>query len=352
MHSKKKRLRSNGSNQGQEANHAFQQPGSLKSNATFSAYSVLNLGKYPQGTLLFPGRRNLIPNSVGYVRSQIQAGRSAFVRMGRKEITNPRPWRDYPEEALTATCQVLETPFRHSSLLIGCRNVLNEWGYQLRLDRRWWRRAGDPSVDTSWPVLSVAANGLTMLPLAEAQDLPANILTGVPLVIEGESVDRVFLIANCSDIAHSFEVHPRGLIGPSAVAWRELSEAWHRARARDEVGVEISAALNQLALKHGASPSQNLLHSIIGQTFDERLTVFAITGSLDQIAQDLRRRWAIRNALVLEDGGSVGWLFCPEGETVGKLLVAGPNRREKGTAFLNILTGGFVQPVMHGLIGM
>jgi len=55
----------------------------------------------------------------------------------------------------------------------------------------------------------------------------------------------------------------------------------------------------------------------------------------------------IYNAIVLDNGGSVGWLYWPGNGVKPILLVAGPNHRPAGTVFLDLPSGGFPQPQAH-----
>ena len=68
-------------------------------------------------------------------------------------------------------------------MLLGCRNVLNEWGHQLRLGGQWWRRGGDPPVDCAWPVLAALPDGLRFLPADEAEKTAGDLLTIAQSVI-------------------------------------------------------------------------------------------------------------------------------------------------------------------------
>lgn len=316
-----------------------------------SYYSVADFGRQPRGQFHFPGRGALPHASVGYVRSEARARASAFVRDGRQDVAAPLPWRDYPPETLTLAESVLDVPFRDDLFLLGCRNVLNEWGHQLRLAGTWWRRAGDSPVDDRWPVVAMLEDGARFLPAGDAEATGADLLTGVPLVIGGAPSGRPFLIANCSDVAHMFEVHPTGLVGPSAAAWLELSNAWeagHQEGVRDS---ELAASLLAIAQRHGAAPSNRYLHSVLAETVDGRLLAFALTGSLEEIAVHLAGQCNVSNAILLDNGGSVGWFYCPKAAPRPTLLVGSPNRRDRGTAFLSLETRGFPQATVHnGLI--
>ncbi len=314
---------------------------------TISSYSIADFGRRIRGKLHFPHSGALPSGSVGYVRSAARALASAQVRGGKHQIDTPLPWRDYPAEVLTASSDVLETPFHEDYLLLGCRNVLNEWGYQVRLDGTWWRRAGDQPVDERWPVLAMLPEGVRFLPAAESRQIGADLLTGLPVVIDGVASETDFLIANCSDVAHVFEVHPGGLIGPSPAAWLELTNAWQAAHSENLPHPEFAALMLAIARKYGVTASRHTLHSLIAEAQDGTLRAFALNGSLKAIAQHLVQRWKVTNAILLDNGGSVGWFYCPRDRSTPTLLVGGPNRRDSGTAFLSLETRGFPQPRMH-----
>jgi hypothetical protein len=315
-----------------------------------SYYSVADFGRAPNGALHFPGRAAVPRGSAGYVRSSLRARDAALVRDGRQSAGRALPWRDYPAETLTSAHQVLDVPFRADSLLLGCRNVLNEWGHQLRLAGHWWRRAGDPPVDRRWPVLAALPDGLRFLPASEAEETAGDLLTGVPLVIGGIPSSRPFLMANCSDVAHLFDVHPAGLTGPSPEAWLELSDAWETAHRGGVSEAELAASLHEIAARHGAAERRYYLHSIIAETPNSGIVAFALTGSLEGIAAHLAAQWNVSNAILLDNGGSVGWLYCPRDERNAALLVGAPNRRDRGTAFLSIETRGFPLATVHNAI--
>ncbi len=288
--------------------------------------------------------------TLGYIRSE---ARARFVASREKLTWTDRtdtlklPWRDYPESVLTDSTKLFDESDTTERITVSARNVLNEFGYRVRIDGTWWGRTGDPSLDSTWPVLLFASNGLRMCPLAEAEQQNGDILTGVPLVREGNPSDRRFLIACCSDVAHSYEVHPQGLIGPSAEAWLALSNTWEEGKQQGLSDDELTGRMERLAASYGALPSRNLLHSVLGQRPDGTLIVVALTGPLDGIAQVLVRDLGIHNAIVLDNGGSVGWLYWPGNGTEPTLLVAGPNHRPAGTVFLDLSTGGFPQPQAH-----
>jgi hypothetical protein len=105
------------------------------------------------------------------------------------------------------------------------------------------------------------------------------------------------------------------------------------------------------AQRLAVSPSYDLLHSVLAQRFDGAVVAFAITGALTDIASELAQRWDVQHAVLLDNGGSVGWQALIPGAEAPKLLVAGPNYRPKGTAFMQFDIGDFLQPQSHPLLG-
>jgi len=315
---------------------------------SFSVFSVLELGIDVPGRILFPGRFYLPEKgTVGYVRSKKRAKKSE--RVSDYEI----PKRDYDAKVLTPVGSLLgKGPYSHDHIIISLRNTLNEYGYSVRLQETWWKRKNDGDLSETWPVIVVTEKKTNLCPLGEVKNPEADLVTGIPLVIDGTSQKRSFFLANCSDIAHTYEVDPKGRLGPPGqseeerqLVWRELSEKWQV--LKDTPDEDFAHKLNQLAEKYGAQKSCNLLHSVIAQRYDGSLVAFAITASLDAIADELASSWKIKHAILLDNGGSVGWLSFLKGKSEGTLLVAGPNYRPRGMAFLDLRPTGFVHPHHH-----
>ena len=309
---------------------------------TFSHYSIIKFPVNTKGSLVFPGHKHYSGATFGYIRSEARA--RLTTKRGRKI-----PWRDYPNNILTSADEIVAISTTESYIVISARNVLNESGYRARINGNWYQRSGDAPLNPEWPVLTVSAAKLQMRTLVEAQQSDADILTGIPIVCQGQSIDRDVVIATCSDVAHSYEVHPEGLIGPTAGAWKDLSEAWENNQNTGLSYHEIAQRMQQIADRHNVKPSQNLLHSVVGQCDDGTLLFAAITGSLIDIAQQLRHTWNVLNAIVLDNGGSVGWLYYPGNNFAPVLLVAGPNRRPAGTVFLKLRIDQFLQPQAHSI---
>lgn len=312
--------------------------------ASFSHYSILTCDPESHATLLFPGRPHIPHGSVGYVRSRQRAAEA--VTHSASETQSSLPWRDYPHSVLTDSEQLARELDHAEGMLISARNVLNEFGYRARLSGSWLGRAGDRTLDSSWPVISISDH-ICMRSLAEAEASDEDILTGVPLVRDGQPCGRNFFLAHCSDVAHTYEVHPEGTLGPSTEAWRALGDCWEDGNRECLDEDEYAARLEQVAARFGAGPSRKLLHSLIGIDYDGVIHIVAITGALDDIARELVDRFRMRHAILLDNGGSVGWLYRPGPHQHARLLVAGPNRRPAGTVFLSITTDGFPHPTEH-----
>ena len=240
----------------------------------------------------------------------------------------------------------LIVPDTYHHFVISARNTLNEFGYQIRVDGKWYRRLGDTPIDSFWPVISVGEPGMRLLSFREAEMQPADLMTGIPLIVRGTPSSQAFLLACCSDVSHIYEVDPQGRIGPSAEAWTVLSEQWQQLRDDSKSDEEIAQAMESLACKLRVNPSNSKLHSVLAQRDDGSLVAFAITGTLLDIAQQLAR-WQVHDAILLDNGGSVGWQFLAKGNAHGTLLVAGPNYRPRGTVFMDVWVKKFLHPHVH-----
>lgn len=332
-------------------------PGCLQG---LSTYTVLRLGASPRCQVRFPGRHCLPEGgTLGYVRSPSRVALTATLG----QVHDALPWRDYPKEVLTPVATLLKGQDRdHGQVLIGARNTLNEFGYRARIDGLWWGRRGDPPLPPDWPVLVLAPGGLSLEPLSKAEGSAADLVTGIPLVVGSKPKSRAFFLAHCSDVAHVFAAHPSGLIGPSRntnpesrraenqALWTELSQAWQEGLDRKLSEADVAQVMAEVGERRAAAPSRNLLHSMIAVDREGCVMSFALTGSLDGIAAHLARHWGVRDAVLLDNGGSVGWWSRSPGNEEAVLLVAGPNYRPQGTAFLDFRIDQFLQPLAHAAL--
>lgn len=315
-----------------------------------STFSMLALGVKVPGRVLFPGRTHWPVITAGYVRSALRA--QVACANGSQEFQPGRrlPWRDYSSALLAASDALVVAPYERHGVIISARNTLNEWGYQLCLGRDWVRRSGDSPISPDWPVISFCADGVSIVRLSDAA-ADAELVSGIPLVIAGQPSTRQLLVASCSDVAHVFDVNPRGQRGPSADAWQRLSNLWQELKDQQLDDTDLVTQMEEEARRLAVSSSRDLLHSVLAQRFDGILVAFAITGALNDIASELAQRWGIQHAVLLDNGGSVGWQALIPDADAPKLLVAGPNYRPQGTAFLQFDLGDFLQPQSHPLLG-
>ncbi len=332
------------------------------SSPSFSAFSVLELGSRVSGCVYFPGRSHLLDLDgkiypAGYVRSRSRACQSHKVRTGRKKVYDPLPWRDYEDKALTSINNLTEmikntTPHIRNHVIISARNTINEWRYQVRINGEWYRRLGDSDIPLNWPVFAISDKSACLLPFSEAKNQEANLVTGIPLVIEGQQMSRTFLVANCSDIAHVYEVDPKGRRGPSATAWQMLSECWQRGKDEDVPDYVLDQRMDRIAKRYGIQLSRNLLHSVIAERQNGELLALAMTGGLTDIARELATNYQVRHAVLLDNGGSVGWHTILNGDDKATLLVAGPNYRPRGLVFIDLWVNDFVHPHEHLVLSL
>ena len=321
-----------------------------------SHFSTLRLPVGCSGRLHFPGRAALKRPSFGYVRSpqRAQAAQEAARRAGETCADAPLPWRDYPPELLVDSRTIGAAGTTRPGterLVVSARNVLNELGHSVRLQGRWFARAGDPPLDPDWPALQIGPTGLRVARLTELVAEQGDLLTGLPLVRGGHPCGRTFFVAHCSDVAHCWDVDPIGRVGPGPEAWAKLSQQWQDAHGAGLSDDALQARLDATARRLGVGPRQGLLHSVVASQADGTLLLVAVTGALDAIAQTLVERLQVVDALVLDNGGSVGYLRWAPEATEPVLLVAGPNRRRRGTVFLEIVLPDFPSTTPHFALG-
>lgn len=308
--------------------------------------TVIRLSPDDSMSVLFPGRSNWPHQSVGYVRCP-SAARASWRVTSNAGVPEGATWRDYADEVRThrSDPQVIGEP-GHARLIVGARNCLNEFGYEMRLEGQWYRRSCDAPLPVEWPVLQNSKSGACLRRLGEAENCPGDIVCGLPLVIHGQPVSRQFLIANCSDPAHVWHVHPTGVFGPPSPASAELAEErWNAAAER----LDEAAAANRIeavARRHSAMISDRLLHSVLAQCEDGSLLLVAMTGAMHLIARWLVRQYRVRDAITLENSGSVSWAYrSPKDEEA--VLVGAANQRHSGTVFLRFQLRTYLATLPH-----
>ena len=161
------------------------------------------------------------------------------------------------------------------------------------------------------------------------------VMSGVPIYWDGEDVDERML-AEIADFSHLFEL-PRGadpLVTRESVArWRVLREAVEQCLylPREEAAEKFRKLTSDLA------PQERYLHNCAGVTDDGRLIVIIANASLKEIAAKLAALGA-RRAIVLDNGGSSSVFYFRNTEiSSGIQLVAGPNFRPAGTAYIFVV---------------
>jgi hypothetical protein len=316
--------------------------------------SYIEVPQNAQSQLLFPGSKYVPEDSLGFIRSNLAIDKSWKFRSGNLSHSDQCPFRDYPDEVLTNDLNLFSTPFDKNRIVITARNVMNECLYQARIGGKWWRRKDDNIVDEKFPVLTVSySHGLNLVPLSEAVEKKADILTGLPIVIDSKPMTRDFLIANSSDISHSYECDPQNRFGPIS-AWQDISDEWLRQWEKRESLTESqrTAKIDAVANKHNDWPDGNYIngpplpHSIILEKGDKNIYAMLLCGSLWQIANYLSNK-GIKNAFVLDQSGSVRYSYLPMGGHTPKPIVSTTNYRGYGACFLVIETNGYVRQKRH-----
>ena len=317
---------------------------------TFSHFSIVKLFDTSGARLVFPGITNVPDGCHGYVRSTLRRETCHQVLIGERTLNDQLPFRDYPDQVLSDSNSLLSPPFEAEMLVISCRNTLNESGYGVRVAGKWIFRSGEPLPEEKTVAVEISPEGLRFKPLGAIRAGHHDAVVGLPLVSDGKPHERQFFVAHCSDVSHSYEVHPNGMIGPSPPAWQELEDTWHRLRDEEAPEDIFFREMEAVALRHGAQESSGLLHSIIAETLAGEILLVAVCGSLHNVALFLAQTLKVRNAVLLDNGGSVGWIYHPKRAHQPVMLLAGPNWRPRGTVFMLIPTKGFLQPAMHPLV--
>lgn len=314
-------------------------------------FSLASIPRETPMRVLFEGRNWLPAESKGYLRAASSVGGSWLDIKGNAPIAADIPCRDYPDDVLVERDDI--RPFGETAhhLILSARNCLNEYGSQVCIEGTWYRRSGDRPILGDWPVLQCTKAGAQFVRASDADESTGDILTGLPLVIEqGQPVSDDFLVANCSDIAHSFSVHPTGMFGPPPPAWQELSDAFVAGKSACLGDAGLADSLRVIAARHGAKRTTKLLHSVVAQLLNDDLLFVAATGSLLSVSRLLARSFQAKSAFVLENSGSVGWAYAPPNNAPEKVLVGASNRRDAGTVFLAFDAGRFVDTLPHPLL--
>lgn len=341
--------------------------------ATLSHYSIITLPGTTKASLVFPGAARADPSlglgtgspaTLGYVRCPSLVSSSWKMRTGswededqaeRTPAVPPRvPFRDYPA-ALRAHAHSVAAG-RQNVLIVSARNTLNEVHYQARIDGVLYRTARDQRLNDDWPVLCLhrdPPHAPGFRSHGDAGD-EFDFVSGLPLVIAGRPSSRSLLVAHSSDVAHSFRVDPQDRFGTPG-AWLPVSDEWNRLHSRrlqgeqlsdDEFTAQVDAVAGRCGLPVGPNAAGNPLpHSIVAEREDGVLQLLVISASLRDAAGCLARQ-RFRQAIVLDQSGSVGHCFVDERGTI-RTLVSTSNYRSAGTCFLVIETEGFLGVAQH-----
>ena len=157
-------------------------------------------------------------------------------------------------------------------------------------------------------------------------------LSGVPVLWDGEDVIER-LVTDASDHSHVLHL-PRGKCPdatPESLAkWEELHAAFLGSLSEPR-----SVACSQImAHAGGLQREDKYLHNILAVDDRGRLIQHVGVGLLEDLGGELRRRGATR-AIMVDNSGSVCTIFYPEGIRGERIqLLAAPNHRPRGTAFL------------------
>lgn len=311
---------------------------------TYCHHSTITISGDLKSKLLFPGAAYVPAESQGYVRSDQAARQSVTHTISQM----PRiPFRDYPDSVRVDITKWTQ-PKDYNRLIISARNVLNEYGYAARISGKIYSKSGFVlEKHQDWLALEVSEERLQFNFVVNSLRSENDILIGLPLVVNNVPMTREFFVANCSDMAHVFQVHPLGYGGTSASAWVNLSNRWQSEKDKGTSDHKIWELLEEAAKRLGVKPSRNLLHSCIGVCNDGTKMLIFTTGSLDQIARYLCSEYHIQHAFVLDNGGSVGPIYIPANTCDVKLLVGAPNRRTEGTAFIELEFDDFLSPLTY-----
>lgn len=157
-------------------------------------------------------------------------------------------------------------------------------------------------------------------------------ISGVPIYWDGEDIeDR--MLAEMADFSHLFRL-PRGAdpsVTPESIErWKHLRELTERCLYLPRA----EAARKFREFTNGLAPQNTYLHNCAGVTVDGKLIVVIANANLLEIAAKLASLGAKR-AMVLDNGGSSSVFYFRDTDVKsGIQLIAGPNFRPAGTAYL------------------
>jgi hypothetical protein len=156
--------------------------------------------------------------------------------------------------------------------------------------------------------------------------------TGVPVYWDGEDI-RDRMLAEVADLSHLFKLS-RGadpsVTKESVARWRFLQKFVTQC-----LYIPRAEAVRRLReVTDDLPPQDTYLHNCAGVTVDGKLIVIIANGRLEDIGGKLADLGA-RRAIVLDNGGSSSVFYFRNSQVdSGLQLVAGPNFRPAGTAYL------------------
>jgi hypothetical protein len=142
-----------------------------------------------------------------------------------------------------------------------------------------------------------------------------------------------------ADFSHLFKL-PRGAdptaTSESVARWNVLHERAQRCLYLPRA----EAARNFRELTNDLAHQDTYLHNCAGVTADGKLIVIIANASLTEIAAKLAE-FGARRAIVLDNGGSSSVFYFRNPDVDGGVqLIAGPNFRPAGTAYLFVVLQG------------
>lgn len=160
--------------------------------------------------------------------------------------------------------------------------------------------------------------------------------SGVPVTWDGEGPEGLFhrVVTEAADPSHVWRI-PRGN-HPGAT--EETTGLWNRVHQAfvATLGCSRETAFQAVSAAAGAVPrEEGYFHNALGVDAEGRLCQCMRGGRLEEVGAEMRRRFGVRRALCVDNGGSSVVRFYPAGlASDGIQLAALPNHRAAGTAYL------------------
>ncbi|KPA09658.1 hypothetical protein MHK_010138 [Candidatus Magnetomorum sp. HK-1] len=168
-------------------------------------------------------------------------------------------------------------------------------------------------------------------------------ISAVPVLWDDLNDDMIFrkIVTESADHSHVWSL-PRGS-HPEATDmtrsnWQSLQDIFIKSLVKNEE--EAFNELNAYAKKNKLLREENYFHNILGLDSDGNLCQFIAKGKLENLGKQLKKQ-GVKRALCVDNSGSVTVQFFKKG-LAGALngeyiqLIAAPNQRHRGTAYLVI----------------